>query len=539
MNCEKARDRMLAALGTAGGLDALEDEVERHVESCEDCSAERRFLVSLCAAMRRASAAKAPPDLRRRVREGASRLLAEEEARAWADLGRWERVRATLAYFADRARRSRIAAAAAVLLLAQAALVGISWLQDRTADRAPPARPGLHARSPESAGEPRRAPAEPASSEGSSGSPGSALADGPGVEPPDEPLRIDGIGEEDTLLAEAETGPPPVSEIRRLGLENRRQRIRYRMRGRFLPPEDSPSARAVHRAHRFLVALQREDGAVDPTYAGGGKEGTTAATALAVLAWLSDARSGRPGGVHARAVERSVRYLRRQVRPDRQVGWVRGDSELELFQHAAATAALVEYAVLTDRLSDPLAADVLERLVDLARSRQTSDGAGPDVVGSWVAFALELGRSSGLEVPFDLDAPAAAVRRSLLAERPPGALGLGPLLGRECDAALDALGGRRRESVRRDPGGLLAFLRRASLREPTLVLFTTLDLHARGGPLFERWRQELEGVLLESQRDDGSWPLEFVWDDVQVALGDVYPTAVFSMALQVPRRWSR
>lgn len=65
--------------------------------------------------------------------------------------------------------------------------------------------------------------------------------------------------------------------------------------------------------------------------------------------------------------------------------------------------------------------------------------------------------------------------------------------------------------------------------------YASIALRARGGDAWERWRKELEAVLLPMQRvdgdDEGSWDPEGAWSRVG---GRVYATAFAALALEAP-----
>lgn len=308
------------------------------------------------------------------------------------------------------------------------------------------------------------------------------------------------------------------------------------------------SERAVDRGLAWLTAHQRDDGGWSFDLRGskcagqcshaGTHQSTTAATALALLAYLGAGQTHRDGE-HQEIVERGLNYLISRIVPS-----ARGSDLQEgtMYAQGLATLALCEAYALT---GDPTLRIPAQRALDFIVSVQHPLGgwryfpgqAGDTTVLGWQLLALHSGRLAGLQVPehaftrahefldrVQSDQGAAYGYQTSGADRTPSAVGL------LC---------RMHHGWKRSDARLQLGIERLASRGPDLddlyfTYYATQAMHHFDGPLWTAWNNDLRDRLIARQsqtgHEAGSWHTS---DYHTVVGGRLCDTALAIMILEV------
>lgn len=308
------------------------------------------------------------------------------------------------------------------------------------------------------------------------------------------------------------------------------------------------SEKAVELGLQWLAAHQQENGGWHFRHHEGACRGrcshagthqsTTAATGLALLAFLGAGQTSREG-VHQEVVARGLDYLVSRQVPNRRGGDLQ---EGTMYAQGIATMALCEAYTMTGdaRLREParLAIDYIVNVQHpLGGWRYFPGQPGDTTVLGWQLLALQSGKLAGLRVPpksFELayefldrvqeDQGAAYGYQGPGHDRSPTAVGL---LGRMVQ-------GWPRNDERLQRG--LTQLAAAGPDEQDLYLnyYATQGLHHAGGPMWEQWnsaqRDRLVSLQAKEGHEAGSW---YTADHQTTAGGRLCDTALAIMILEV------
>lgn len=161
---------------------------------------------------------------------------------------------------------------------------------------------------------------------------------------------------------------------------------------------------SVERGLQWLKRNQRKNGSWSmqgPYRDGGHSENETAATAMALLAFLGDGHTHR-GGEYGDVVDKGIKFLIKQQ--DRSGFFARDARDHErMYAQAQATIAICElYGMTKDSWLRPYA----QSAIDFAQKAQSPEGGwryqpqqdSDTSMTGWFVMALESGRSAGLEV---------------------------------------------------------------------------------------------------------------------------------------------
>ncbi|MCX7825440.1 MAG: terpene cyclase/mutase family protein [Verrucomicrobiae bacterium] len=266
--------------------------------------------------------------------------------------------------------------------------------------------------------------------------------------------------------------------------------------------------RAVDRGFEFLRKCQREDGAFDQNIAVHG---------LAVMAFL--ARGHVPGsGPDGERVERGLAFTISEQRED---GAILGRGG-RMYGHGISALLLAEAAGMSknDRVQVALrkACELILRAQAHPKSKQHQGGwryephsADADIsVTGWQLLALRAAKDCGVNVPADaIEQAVGFVKRC--ASRDGGfgyQPGGGPGLARTgCGmVSLQMCGHYDAEEVRRGA----EWVRKRGLRWEDdhfyyAIYYVTQAMYQRGGDDWLWWKSQLEHILLQHQKADGSW----------------------------------
>jgi hypothetical protein len=273
-------------------------------------------------------------------------------------------------------------------------------------------------------------------------------------------------------------------------------------------------------------------------------------TGLCVMAFLSAGHTPTDGE-HARAVADGVRWVLSQQRPN---GIISTDGEFEMYHHGIATLMLAEVVGMCPPDLAPAVRRALPRAVDVILTAQRRTGAAAGgwrytVAGSesdmsvtgWQLLALRAAKNVGCEVPGSaIEKAVAYVRRCYEEQRGTFAYTiLGPVTVPCAGTGILAL-----ELCGKDLHRCRESLRAASyiLRHPPAfnqghtfygLYYCSQATFQLGDPYWPAYRAKLHGLLLPSQRADGSWNGE---DNESLGLGPNYTTALATLALTVEYR---
>lgn len=341
---------------------------------------------------------------------------------------------------------------------------------------------------------------------------------------------------------------------------------------------------AVKGALEWLRRHQDTDGAWRSTWAqrcqddrckggvwqDGGGDHAVGYTGLAVLAFLGNGNTHRFAKVKAYrpVVQRALRFLRSQQRPDGSIGWERPDEQA--YDHMIATMALCEaYAITRDFELKSAAQRAADHLVaaqnpGLAWRYGPRDGRNDSSVTGWAVLALKAAHTAGFSIP--PQAFEGAQAWFLRATDSQGNAGymtpgggssfLGPNDGKfdeqPTNTAVALLGrllmGERRstDALRQASKHLLAapptWPSREQVRKVNFYYwyYGTYAMFQMGGQPWHDWNAQMKQALLPQQRRggcaDGSWDPDCPWSLVG---GRVYATAINALTFEIYYRYER
>jgi len=302
---------------------------------------------------------------------------------------------------------------------------------------------------------------------------------------------------------------------------------------------------------------------------GGGRasQGETAATGLALLAFLGHGDSHLSPGPHRETVRRGLSWLLGRQKSD---GDLRGGGNL--YMHAIASFALCEAHAFTrdDRLRD-----AAQRAIDFTAKSQNPARGGwryepypqsRDVdtsVFGWMLMAMKSARLGGLRLDEKCLRLAAKYLDSARMTRAGGRYAYQPGNSRT-SMAMTAQGffcqflladhfkkeaiwspANIRRSADESVRYLLANLPRAADQDGTNIYYwyyATLALFQEGGPAWESWNEALKRILLGLQVGDEHGSAAGSWDPIDrrsQSGGRVCSTALCVLCLEVYYRYAR
>jgi hypothetical protein len=310
---------------------------------------------------------------------------------------------------------------------------------------------------------------------------------------------------------------------------------------------------AIERALEFLAATQdKNDGAWKL-----GAQKSPAVTSLAVMAFLSAGHV--PGeGKYGEAVNKGIRWVLKAQQPN---GLLTNDGNYEMYNHGIATLMLAEVAGMTDgKLADEVRPK-LEKAVAIilkAQRKGTNPAAGgwryhvmnnnegSDIsVTGWQIMALRASKNLGCDVPAEvIDNAVAFIKRCQ--DKNTGGFRYTPTDGLTIPCtgtsilALELCG----KDMHRSPEVLQAgafLIKEQNLPRwgsNTRFFFYSLYYCSQatfqlGGNYREVFRPKLHKVLLDNQKDNGSW----VGPNEDATLGPNYCTAMGVLSLTVEYRF--
>jgi hypothetical protein len=311
---------------------------------------------------------------------------------------------------------------------------------------------------------------------------------------------------------------------------------------------------AVESALRYLVSLQRDDGAWDPRTSGAGIErsplgtsrgnaGSRAETALTGLALLSLMGTGHTHqqGEYSDNVYRGLAFLIRSQKAD---GSLAGNSSVyeATYCHGMAALAICEAAAIT---RDPSAIQSAQRAVAYTQRlqhpttggwRYTEGDPGDLSQLGWQAMVLDAGHRAGIELD---PRSVAGVQRFLQSVRMGSYGGLACYRRGEAPSrtmTAEALATRLLIG-QQVPTQEIAEAERYLLQQPPGVsqdnyyywYYATLALHQLQDEAWTQWNEALKQRLLSTQRADGSWSTDSVWGGYG---GTVYTTSMAALCLE-------
>jgi hypothetical protein len=270
----------------------------------------------------------------------------------------------------------------------------------------------------------------------------------------------------------------------------------------------------------------------------GTHQSTTAATGLALLAFLGAGQTDRVG-MHQETVDRALEYLVSRQLPNRRGA---DFQEGTMYAQGIATVALCEAYALTGNpdLQEP-AQQALNYIVNVQHPlggwRYFPGQPGDTTVFGWQLLALQSGKLAGLKVPpkaFELayefldrvesDSGASYGYQGPDSDRTPTAIGL---LARMYQ-------GWPRSDERLVRGLALLNAQKPEVHDLYFDFYASQALHHYGGPQWESWNSQLREQLVRSQETEGheagSW---YTADPHTTAGGRLCDTALAILILEV------
>jgi len=322
-----------------------------------------------------------------------------------------------------------------------------------------------------------------------------------------------------------------------------------------ITPLDAECDVAVRHALHYLAQTQADDGHWPSHY---GRN--TGVASLAIMAFLAGGHT--PGnGPFGEAINRGIDFV-----VDGQQGnglLVQNTSHGPMYSHAISTLMLAEVCGMTSSERDRRVRDALAKAVKLLldaqklrrgvhkggwRYQHTGTDADISVTG-WCVMALKAAKNAGANVPVEaIDEAIAYVKRTKVAG---GGFSYQARMGGPNHArtgtgilCLEIAGYHQlRESGQRHHPEALAggeWLLRRPLKRFNgshfyyAIYYTAQAMFQLGGKYWERSFPPLERLILENQKNDGSWPAEA--GSAQGA-GPAYSTAMAVLALSVKYRY--
>ena len=314
--------------------------------------------------------------------------------------------------------------------------------------------------------------------------------------------------------------------------------------------EPTPVTRAVDRGLQFLHRAQLADGSWLSSM---GKN--TGIIGLAAMAFL--AAGHEPGrGPYGQTVDRAVAFL---IEHQREGMIVTADtSHGPMYEHGIATLLFGEVLGMVNEERPGFeklprvhrsavnlilrAQNVPRDPVNLGGWRYTPSSNDADLsVTGWELLALRAAEDAGLSVPKkNIEQAVLYVKRCV---HPSGGFGYMP--GQEPNIARTGTGVlslqicgdfRSQEALR---GGDWLLKNSLEWKGPFFyysVYYSTQAMFQLGGTYWERWRPESQGILLERQKEDGSWPAP-PDETHEHQAGPTYTTAMAVLSLTVDYRY--
>ncbi len=304
---------------------------------------------------------------------------------------------------------------------------------------------------------------------------------------------------------------------------------------------------AVRTGLEWLKRNQRKNGSWSmrgPYRDGGYSENDTAATAMALLAFLADGHTHK-SGEHQKVVEKGIKFLVGQQ--DRKGFFARGARGHErMYGQAQASIAICElYGMTKDSWLRPRA----QLAVEFAEDAQSPEGGwryqprtdSDTSVTGWFVMALESARSAGLEVDLsrlayvndflDTTSSFEDAAYAYQARSPPTAAMTAE--GLLCRQHLGWL--RDHPPMRRGVNALLETPISMSDRDVYYWYYATQVLHHFGGEPWREWnavmRVQLPRAQIKDGREAGSWaPQTDRWGE---NAGRLYTTCLSLYCLEV------
>jgi len=313
---------------------------------------------------------------------------------------------------------------------------------------------------------------------------------------------------------------------------------------------------AVDKAIAFLITQQREDGAV---YDG---QNDTTMTSLSIMAMAGVGIQPGDPGREGRAMHTALAFVLRDDRQDAQ-GYFGSKDGSRMYGHGITTLMLTEMLGMgVDQEQDQLVHTRCQKAIDLILSSQkhnkshryeggwryNPNSSDADLsVTIWQLMALRSAKNDGLQVP------AGAIREAV------------EYLQRSYASTLDRNGlpdnrasgfcytpGQNRPTYAMTAAGLLAMQVCGEYESPLVVgaadwlsehppkwkdrfffygtYYYAQGMYQRGGEHAKAAQALVQDILLEKQKDDGSWQAE---NGSESRVGRVYATALAVLSLSV------
>lgn len=360
------------------------------------------------------------------------------------------------------------------------------------------------------------------------------------------------------LIVRRSVGIAPTYRLRKLS--NRKANARQ-----FGGSEESE--RAVESSLRWLASVQSRNGSweakafgagqiktdengVDRDYAG--RDADSGVTALAVLAFLG-AGYTHEEGQYAENVDRALRWLIAQQRPDGNLGSGAGHFAM-MYCHGIATYALAEaYGMQNDPTSNTMLRDPLLRAVRYILKNQNPDGGWRYVKGQksdismfgWQLMALKSAEIAGVAIPREAKVQMVGFLRQRSLGDHGGLAGYREDESATSSMTAEALFCKQMLGLRRDNAAsqeaaeyLLSRLPKRSQFNEYYWYYGTVAMYQYGGTGWQSWNEAVREILVSEQQTGGQFAGS--WDPVSPWAkygGRIYATALSTLCLEVYYRF--
>ena len=304
---------------------------------------------------------------------------------------------------------------------------------------------------------------------------------------------------------------------------------------------------AIDRGLAFLAKSQEEDGRWDIRKYGGQGGHDVGATAFALLAFYGRGERHDEDCKYRDTVARGLEWLLSQQ--DRASGDMRGPRPQHnaMYDHGIASLALIEaYGVTKDADLRPRAIAAIEFMTESQHAgggwRYRPGERGDLSVTGWYIMALTSAQMSGIPVPEKTFEGSVKFLEFVRGGEHGGAYGYTDPPGRQSNRhGMNAAGFFCSQLLGTSPNAASSWetariLDKVGARgDLYYVYYGTIAAYQHQGPVWRKWRQQMQGDFVKSQRDDGSWQ---AGGSHGGAMGRVIGTAITVLCLEAHYRYT-
>ena len=306
---------------------------------------------------------------------------------------------------------------------------------------------------------------------------------------------------------------------------------------------------AVDRGLEYLASVQEEDGRWDIRKGGGQAGHDVGATAFALLAFYGRGERHDQECKYQETVAKGLKWLLSQQ--NRATGDLRGDRPQHnaMYDHGIASLAVIEaYGVTKDKEIRKRAIAAIEFMTESQHEgggwRYKPGERGDLSVTGWYIMALTSAMMSGIPVPEKTFDGAVKFLNFVSGGRHGGSYGYTDPPGRRNSNrhGMNAAGFFCSQLIGTSPNTAQAWESAIALdtigtRNSDLyyLYYATIAAYQHQGPLWRKWRKDMQKKFLDSQKRDGSWG---AGGGHGGAMGRVIGTAITVLCLEAHYRYT-